>query len=302
MPPISYTLICEDPGYRRTRCGISEGWAAESRGWVEDFVTELPVDANGQVVFAGVEVAAANRYVARRGQGYSLSSRRHLVSAMRSLLDWAFWTGRMARAVSGGVLRPPAPAAPGLPRALSPAQLAAMLMAADVSTPVGLRDQAIVVLISRLGLRAGEVATLTLEDLHWHASALVVHGKGARVLRLPIPTDVGQALVAYLRQGRPAGAADRAVFIRSRPPLIGLSSKGISGVVAHVAALAGLGTVHAHALRHTAATAVLTAGGSLVEARELLGHTRTDTTMVYARTDLVALRELVPAWGKVPTP
>ncbi len=158
------------------------------------------------------------------------------------------------------------------------------------------------VLISRLGLRAGEVATLTLEDLDWHGGTLVVHGKGGRVLRLPIPVDAGQAMVDYLRDGRPTGATDRAVFTRSRPPWVGLGRQGVSGVVAHLAQVAGLGTVHAHALRHTAATAVLAAGGWLVEARELLGHARTDTTMVYARTDLAALRVLAPAWGKVPGP
>lgn len=304
-PPVPATpveqLLDDWISYLRTRRGLSEGWARESRNWVDDFVTELPVDG-GQLVWDGVEVACVNRYVARRGQGYSLSSRRHLVSAMRGLLDWAFLTGRVERSISAGILRPAAPAAPSLPRALTPAQVAALLAAADTSTPAGLRDRAIVVLISRLGLRAGEVANLGLDDVDWHAGAVVVHGKGGRVLRLPIPTDVGQALVAYLRDGRPTGAADRVVFTRFRPPLVGLGRQGVSGVVAHLAAVAGLGTVHAHALRHTAATAVLAAGGSLVEARELLGHARTDTTMVYARTDLGALRVLAPAWAKVPGP
>ena len=289
-------------GHLRTGRGVSAGWAREVGGWVEGFVAELPVDADGQVVWDGVDAAAVNRYVARRGQGYSLSSRRHLVSAMRGLLDWAFVTGRVNRSVSAGVLTPATPAAPALPRALRAAQVQALITAADAGTPAGLRDRAIVVLISRLGLRAGEVATLALDDLNWHAGTLVAHGKGGRVLTLPIPTDVGQALVDYLRDGRPATATDRAVFTRLRPPLVALSRQGVSNVVAHLAAVAGLGTVHAHALRHTAATAVLAAGGSLVEARELLGHARTDTTMVYARTDLVALRVLVPAWGKVPGP
>lgn len=287
--------------YLRNRRGLSEGWARESCNWVDDFVTELPVD-DGQLVWDGVEVARVNRYVALRGQGYSLSSRRHLVSAMRGLLDWAFLTARVQRAISAGILRPATPAAPNLPRAIAPAQVVALLAAADPNTPQGLRDRAIVVLISRLGLRAGEVANLGLDDVDWHGATLVVHGKGGRVLRLPIPVDVGQALVAYLRDARPAGAADRVMFTRFRPPLVGLGRQGISGVVARLAAVAGLGTVHAHRLRHTAATAILAAGGSLIEARELLGHAHTDTTMVYARTDLVALRELVPVFGKVPGP
>jgi site-specific recombinase XerD len=294
-------LLQEWIGHLCTRRGVSQGWAREARRWAEGFVAELPVDPDGQVLWDGVDAAVVNRYVTWQGMRYSLSSRRHLVSAMRGLLDWAFLTGRLDRPMSAGVLRP-APSAPGLPHGLTAAQVEALISAADTSTSAGLRDRAIVVLISRLALRAGEVAALTLDDLHWHAGALVVHGKGGRVLTLPIPTDVGQALVDYLQDARPAGVADRAVFIRLRPPLVGLSSKGISGVIAHLATEAGLGTVHAHALRHTTATAVRAAGGSLSEARELLGHARTDTTMVYARTDLVALRELVPAWGKVPGP
>ena len=294
-------LLQEWTGHLRTGRGVSQGWAREARRWVEDFVTGLAVDADGNLVWDGVDAAAVNRYVARQGEGYSLSSRRHLVSSMRGLLDWAFLTGRVDRTISAGILRP-APSVPGLPRALTAAQVHALVAAADTSTPAGRRDRAIVLLINRLALRAGEVAALGLDDLHWHAGQLVVHGKGGRVLILPIPTDVGQALVAYLRDARPVTAADRAVFTRLRPPLVGLSSKGISAVVAHLAAMAGLGTVHAHALRHTTATAVLAAGGSLVEARELLGHARTDTTMVYARTDLAALHELVPAWGMVPGP
>ncbi|MEP7162043.1 MAG: tyrosine-type recombinase/integrase [Dermatophilaceae bacterium] len=300
VPTPAQQVLQEWDGHLCTRRGVSQGWAREARRWAAGFVAELALDCDGHLLWDGVDAAAANRYVARQGKGYSLSSRRHLVSAMRSLLDWALLTGRVDRAMSAGVLRP-APAAPGLPHGLTAAQVLALIAAADTSTPAGLRDRAIAVMISRLALRAGEVAALGLDDLHWHAGTLVVHGKGGRVLTLPIPTDVGQALVDYLRDGRPA-AADRAVFTRLRPPLVGLSSKGVSGVVAHLAVEAGLGTVHAHALRHTAATAVLAAGGSLIEARELLGHARTDTTMVYARTDLGALRALVPAWAKVPGP
>jgi len=114
-----------------------------------------------------------------------------LVSAMRGPLDWAFWSGRVDRSMSAGVLGPPSPGAPGLLRALSAAQVAALVAAADTVTPVGLRDRAIVVLISRLGLRAGEVATLGLDDLDWHAGTIVARGKGGRVLTLPISTDVG---------------------------------------------------------------------------------------------------------------
>lgn len=163
-----------------------------------------------------------------------------------------------------------------------------------------MRDAALVVVISRLGLRCGEVAALRLDDIDWHHGHLTVHGKGGRTLQLPLPADVGQVLVDYLRCGRPASATGRAVFLRSRPPFRALTGHGVSSAVARLARRAGLGTVHAHRLRHTAATAVLAHGGTLIEARELLGHARTDTTLVYARTDIAALRALVVAFGRVP--
>jgi site-specific recombinase XerC len=219
---------------------------------------------------------------------------------MRSLLRWAFATGLVERRMAPGVLGPPRRVLAGLPRALTPGQVEALKSAADVTTAIGLRDYALVVMISRLGLRAGEVAGLSLESIDWHHGQVSVHGKGARALTLPLPVDVGEALVAYLRYGRPGAGLDRAVFVRGRPPLRGLSAKGVSTAVATLARRAGLGVVHAHRLRHTAATAVLAAGGTLIEARELLGHARTDTTMIYARTDLGALRVLVIPWGTVP--
>jgi integrase/recombinase XerD len=166
--------------------------------------------------------------------------------------------------------------------------------------PLGRRNYAIAVMISRLGLRAGEVADLGLDDIDWHQGQLTVSGKGGRILCLPLPEDVGCALVEYLRDRRPDGVG-RSVFLRARPPLIGLTGKGISSVIAHLARQAGLGTVHAHRLRHSAATAVLAGGGSLIEARELLGHARTDTTMVYARVDLGALATLALPWGQIPS-
>jgi site-specific recombinase XerD len=282
----------------RDERGLGDTWVREQHLWVRGFLDQL-TGPDGQVAWEDLQVRAANEYVAARGRGYSLSSRRHLVSAMRSLLRWALRTGRLDRPMAAAVLGPPRRTA-GPARALTAAQVEAITAAADTGTPLGLRDHAVIVMISRLGLRAGEVAGLSLDDVDWHAGQLTVRGKGGRVLTLPLPTDVGEVLVGYLRQARPAQALDRSVFLRVRPPLHGLSAKGISGIVAARARRAGLGVVHAHRLRHTAATGVLAGGGSLSEARELLGHARTDTTMIYARADLTALSVLVTGWGTVP--
>jgi site-specific recombinase XerC len=127
---------------------------------------------------------------------------------------------------------------------------------------------------------------------------LTVVGKGQRRLTLPLPVDVGQALVAWLRV-RPADGADRALFVRLRPPIRALTSAGISDIVKHRAEAAGLGVMHAHRLRHTAAMNVIAAGGTLVEAQELLGHQSAASTRVYARTDLASLRTLTVPFGQV---
>lgn len=285
--------------HERDEHGAGLSWVREQHRWARVFLEQV-TGPDGQVRWDCVDVRLVNEYVAACGQGYSLSSRRHLVSAMRSLLRWAFWTGGLDRQMSTGVLGPPRRALVGLPQALTPGQVEAIKAAADTGTAIGLRNYAVVVMISRLGLRAGEVAGLRLDDIDWHNGQVTVNGKGGRVLTLPLPADVGEALVTYLRDARPRRALDRAVFVRDRPPLRGLSGAGISSIVAVLARRAGLGVVHAHRLRHTAATQVLAGGGSLVEARELLGHARTDTTMIYARTDLNSLGALVTAWGTVP--
>jgi integrase/recombinase XerD len=263
----------------RVERGIGAGTVADQQRWAGPFLAGL-LTADGRIDWPQVDCAGVNRYVASRGRGYSLSSRRHLVTAVKSLLRWAFATARIAYPISSGVLRAPT-SRPGLPRGLRPPQVRAITAAADTTTPTGTRDLAVVMMISRLGLRAGEVAGLTLDDIDWAGGRLSVVGKPARRLTLPLPVDVGAALVDYLRV-RPAGGTSRAMFLRARPPWAGLGRQGVSGIVARLAARAGLGTVHAHRLRHTVATQVVAAGGSLVEARELLGHSHTDVTMNYA--------------------
>ncbi len=282
--------------WQREQAAISDRVRRNRRGWVSGFVAAL---AEGDAVrWDGADVATVNAYIVERGKGYAPASCSLLVSAMRSLLRWALVTGRIDRDLSHGILRPRVTRAT-LPRGLTPDQVGALLAAADPATRVGLRDQAVVITLSRLGLRAGEAAGLALDDINWAAGRLTVIGKGQRRLTLPLPADVGQALVTWLRV-RPADAQDRAVFVRLRAPIRKLSSAGISDIVVHLADRAGLGVMHAHRLRHTAAMNVIAAGGTLVEAQELLGHSRADSTHVYARTDLASLRTLAVPFGQVP--
>jgi site-specific recombinase XerD len=183
-----------------------------------------------------------------------------------------------------------------LPKRLEPEQVDALLDSCDRSTSIGRRDLAILTVLARLGLRAGEVAALSLEDIDWRAGELVVHGKGNRSERLPLPHDVGDAIVGYLRDGRPATAQDRAVFVRVRAPHHRVSSGAVTYVVEAAALRAGLGLVHAHRLRHTAASEMLRCGATLEEVGQVLRHRHAATTAIYAKADRNALRQIARPW------
>jgi integrase/recombinase XerD len=182
---------------------------------------------------------------------------------------------------------------------LEPHQVQQLLDSCDRRVATGLRDYAILLLLSRLGLRSGEVARLSLDDIDWRVGEMVLQGKGNRVERLPLPVDVGQAMLDYVHLGRACTTKARNVFVRIKAPHGGLTSGGLSMVVFDAAKRAGLGKIHAHRLRHTAATAMLRAGSPLAEISQVLRHRRVLTTAIYAKVDRDALRVLARPWPGV---
>src|SRR5919106_4388736 len=214
------------------------------------------------------------------------------VVALRSLLRFLHLEGVVERSLAGAVPSVAGWRLSGLPKRLEAGEVDALLESCDGSTVIGLRDVAILTVLARLGLRAGEVAALSLEDIDWRAGELVVRGKGARFERLPLPLDVGETIVGYLRDGRPATAQDRAVFVRVRAPHHRLSPGGVTFVVATAARRAGLGQIHAHRLRHTAASELLRCGATLGEVGQVLRHRRVASTAIYAKADREALRQI----------
>jgi integrase len=172
-----------------------------------------------------------------------------------------------------------------------------LLDSCDRATAIGRRDVAILTLLIRLGLRRGEVAALELDDIDWRAGELAVrNGKRGRRERLPLPADVGDALVGYLRDGRPPEAQTRRVFVRALAPARDLTASGIGDVVRAAGRRAGLGEIAAHRLRHTTATELLRARAPLSEIGQLLRHRLARTTAIYAKVDDDALRELAQPW------
>jgi integrase len=152
-------------------------------------------------------------------------------------------------------------------------------------------------MLVRLGLRAGEVAKLQLDDIDWRAGEIVIaQSKGNRTERIPLPTDVGEAVAAYLRCGRPANAQGRVTFIGALAPHHGLTSSAVSVIVGRAAKRSGLGRIHAHRLRHTAATLMLRGGASLPEIGQLLRHRNAITTAIYAKVDRDGLRSIARPW------
>ena len=185
-----------------------------------------------------------------------------------------------------------------LPKFMKAEDVDHLLQSVDRYTPQGQRDDAILLLLARLGLRAAEVVALTLDDLDWEAGELMVRSKGTRHHRLPLPHEVGEAVATYLCQGRPP-VTTRRVFIRMRAPRRGVAnSQGISTIVRRALEQAGLNPAckGAHLLRHSLATQRLQNGASLSEIGELLRHPNLETTRIYAKVDQATLRALAMPW------
>ncbi len=240
------------------------------------------------------------RFILRHVRTISPGRARLMVTALRSFLRFLRLRGEIATDLAGAVPTAPNWRLATVPKFLEPTEVERLLNSCDQSTITGQRDHTILLLLARLGLRASEVVGLTLEDIHWEAGEIIVRGKGARQDRLPLPRDVGEALVGYLRDGRPRCSA-REVFIRSKAPRRGFAhSITISTIVKRAVERAGLHPTlkGAHLLRHSLATGMLRRGASLAEIGEVLRHRLPNTTEIYAKVDLEALRALAPPWPR----
>jgi site-specific recombinase XerD len=190
----------------------------------------------------------------------------------------------------------------GLPTRLDAATITALLAGCDRTTEIGLRDYAVLLILVRLGLRACEVARLSLDDLNWRVGEITIHGKGDRVEVLPLPWDVGEAVANYLRIRRPPHSATRAVFLTAPPPHWEMTNHGLGSIVLRACRRVGIPDNGPHTLRHSLASGLLTAGASLAEVGEVLRHVDPRTTAIYAKVNRMALATLVRPWPARPEP
>ncbi len=235
-------------------------------------------------------------FVVARCPRQSRGAAKLTVTALRSFLSFLHLDGIIERSLVSAVPSAAGRRLVGLPKGLDPDQVRRLLVSCDASTRRGCRDIAILTMLVRLALRSGEVAKLRLDDIDWRAGEITVRGKANCIERVPLPADVGRTVAEYLQHGRPASAQGRTVFVRIKAPHRHLSSCAVSNVVADAAERAGLGRIHAHRLRHTAAMQMLRAGASLPEIGQLLRHRRALTTAMYAKVDRNALRTVARPW------
>lgn len=258
------------------------------------FLAQLPAPI--EVGLKQLSASQVTEFVVDQVGQRSRADAKSMVTALRSLLRFLF--------VDGWIWPNLAPAVPtvadrklsSLPKRLAAGQVDLLLDRCDRNTGPGRRDFAILTVLTRLGLRAGEIAAIELGDIDWRAAELTVRGKGGRRDQLPLPRDVGEAVVDYLRHGRPGGCATVSLFVAGRAPRQAISASGVRAVVARACARAGLPRVGAHRLRHTVASDLLAAGAPLAEIGQVLRHRSQLSTATYAKVDRDRLRALARPW------
>jgi site-specific recombinase XerC len=257
---------------------------------VRRLLRTLPED----LPLAALTVEQVHGLVRTEADRLSIGATRATLSALRVFLRFLFATGRHPANLAVTVPSVAGARLSGLVRTVAPGTVATLLTVAGAG-PAARRDVAILILQTRLGLRANEIAALRLDDVDWRAGELLVHGKGGFDERLPLPADVGVALVDYLTLERPR-STDRAMFLRAAFPPGPMSRNAVVMVPRTASRRAGLPVVAGHRLRHTAATNMLRAGASLREVGQVLRHRDEATTAIYAKVDQAALAALARPW------
>jgi site-specific recombinase XerD len=252
----------------------------------------------GAIRLARLHAEDITGYVQRRAPSLSPKRKQHLTTALRSFLRYLRHQGDIEADLAACVPAVASWKLSDLPKFMEPHQIQRVLDCCDRQTPQGRRDYAILLLLARLGLRAGEVVALSLDDVRWETSELTVRGKGRRIAHLPLLQDVGRAIVEYLKNGRPS-CSTRRLFVRLHAPHDGFAnSSAISMLVQYALNRAGLNPPRkgAHVFRHSLATHMLRHGASLGEIGQLLRHRQIDTTAIYAKVDQNALQSLARPW------
>jgi site-specific recombinase XerD len=283
--------------YLRTERGLAPKSIIRHLPVIRRFLREVcPAGAGDLGKISQVDVT---RYIQRHARDRSAASGKAMCWSLRAFLRYLHHRGLNPLALAGCVPSIRQWKLASLPTYLCAAQVQKVLDGCDRTTALGRRNYAILMMLAKLGLRAGEIATLTLDDIDWRSGEMLVRAKGRQRARMPMLSDVGAAVVAYLRDGRPTSSCRR-LFLRLPAPNVGFASGCAITMIAKTALeRAGIhGYAHqgAHIFRHSLATELLRRGATLSEIGQLLRHESHDTTRIYAKVDIEALRTLSLPW------
>ena len=298
LPPLTQheRIFKEFDAYLRSERGLAPKSIVRHLPVIRRFLHEV---CSGGGALCKINQEDVIHYIERHAQDWSPGTGKATRWSLRAFLRYLHHRGLNARSLADCVPSMRRWKLATLPTYPPAAQVRKALDGCDRKTVMGRRDYAILSLLAKLGLRANEVATLMLDDIDWRASEMLVRAKGRQRARMPIPPDVGAAIVAYLRSGRPKSSCRR-LFVRTLAPHIGFAS-GCAITMIAKAALDRVGIddcAHrgAHIFRHSLATELLRSGATLSEIGQLLRHENHDATRIYAKVDIDALRTLSLPW------
>ena len=269
-----------------------EQYAAHAAAFLKEHFEVRSVD------FSTIDSLDVSKYVQRTASKRSRKNAKLMCTALRALFRYARHQGFLTTQLDAAVPSVANWRLASIPYSLPAESVERILSSCNRETCIGKRDYAIILLLVRLGLRAGEIITLGLEDIDWRSGIITVHGKGSHRSQMPLPADVGEALAAYLQFGRPKSSS-RKVFLSSQAPIRAFKRSGpVTALVHRAITRAGVTGAKsgAHQFRHSIATNLIRGGASLSEIAELLRHRTIDCTTIYAKVDLPALRTLALRW------
>jgi len=289
--PHRSAMVLECVAWMREHRGLAKGTVASTVRVAQAFV-----DALGEAPVRW-DATSVRQFVLGYVRQHAPSSAGVVTSALRCFLRYLGMQGRCTLALVDAVPKVPTWRLGRLPRYLPKEDVVRILAACKRQDGTGLRNRALLLLLARLGLRSHEVVGLRLGDIDWQEGRLRVRGKGRRETRLPLPQEVGDAILQYLKEGRPFAASEH-IFLTSRAPIRALTTIGVSSVVARAIMQAGVQAPSrgAHVLRHSLATRLLCEGAGLDAIGAVLRHRDIDTTALYAKVDVNLLRQVAQPW------
>jgi site-specific recombinase XerD len=295
-PTASQIVLGQFQLYLREERGLSEATVTQYTPIVKAFLAECFSSETPDLRRISANDIAS--FVQHQAERITTKYAPTVVTALRSFLRHLLHRGAIDTDLAACVPTIATWSLSKVPKFLPAGQIQRVLDSCDRETATGKRNYCILLLLARLGLRAGEVVALMLDDIDWEAGLITVRGKGRRVAQMPLPVEVGAAMADYLRQARPA-CSSRRVFIREKAPRVGFANSiAICSLVDRALKKAGVESAYrgSHLFRHTQATEMLKQGASLPEIGDLLRHRRPDTTAIYAKVDLVSLRSIALPW------